>query len=239
MPTNSFILNLDISDGQIPVGYHQLLIKSAVERLLSEPEYDAELFIVLNFANSNMGGWDAMHKLLNIYYNAATEAKSSAGILLETSVLIKGYSETRTGTVLDFPDISKQGLVLELGLDDNNAMIQYEVVVLGGTFDHLHNGHKILLSMAALITSKDLRIGVTRLQGPRLTRKMHYEYMQDLETRVSKVESWLNLFKPSINVKVVPIDDDFGPTRDDKTLQAIVGSQETAKGCELGILDLI
>lgn len=37
----------------------------------------------------------------------------------------------------------------------------YPVVALGGTFDHLHAGHKILLSMAAWITGKKLIVGVT------------------------------------------------------------------------------
>ena len=37
----------------------------------------------------------------------------------------------------------------------------YPVSIIGGTFDHLHAGHKILLSMAAYITSQKLIIGIT------------------------------------------------------------------------------
>lgn len=37
----------------------------------------------------------------------------------------------------------------------------YPVVALGGTFDHLHAGHKILLSMAAWIADEKVIIGVT------------------------------------------------------------------------------
>lgn len=37
----------------------------------------------------------------------------------------------------------------------------YEVSALGGTFDHLHAGHKILLTMAASITTRKLIVGVT------------------------------------------------------------------------------
>lgn len=40
-------------------------------------------------------------------------------------------------------------------------MKTYKNVVLGGTFDRLHNGHKILLSEAALRCTERLTIGVT------------------------------------------------------------------------------
>jgi phosphopantetheine adenylyltransferase / dephospho-CoA kinase len=38
---------------------------------------------------------------------------------------------------------------------------KYNTVVLGGTFDRLHVGHKILLSEAALRAHKRLVVGVT------------------------------------------------------------------------------
>lgn len=37
----------------------------------------------------------------------------------------------------------------------------YPVVALGGTFDHLHAGHKILLSMAAWIATRKVIVGTT------------------------------------------------------------------------------
>lgn len=41
---------------------------------------------------------------------------------------------------------------------------QYGDVALGGTFDHLHAGHKILLSMTAWISSHRVVCGVTGKQ---------------------------------------------------------------------------
>lgn len=41
----------------------------------------------------------------------------------------------------------------------------YPVVALGGTFDHLHAGHKILLSMSAWIAGEKVIVGVTGETG--------------------------------------------------------------------------
>lgn len=37
----------------------------------------------------------------------------------------------------------------------------FPVVALGGTFDHIHSGHKLLLSMAAWIADEKVVVGVT------------------------------------------------------------------------------
>ena len=50
--------------------------------------------------------------------------------------------------------------------------VHYPVVALGGTFDHLHAGHKILLSMAAWITSSKLIVGMTGSLLQSITRAM-------------------------------------------------------------------
>lgn len=38
---------------------------------------------------------------------------------------------------------------------------KYKKIVLGGTFDRLHNGHKVLLNKAAELASEDIVVGVT------------------------------------------------------------------------------
>lgn len=47
--------------------------------------------------------------------------------------------------------------------DDNEVLHNqvYDSVVIGGTFDHLHSGHKILLSEAILRCRKVLTVGIT------------------------------------------------------------------------------
>ena len=38
---------------------------------------------------------------------------------------------------------------------------KYKKVVLGGTFDRLHNGHKVLLNKAIELASEEIVVGVT------------------------------------------------------------------------------
>lgn len=55
----------------------------------------------------------------------------------------------------------------------------YESVVLGGTFDRLHKGHKILLSTAALKCTKKLTVGVTDISM--LNCKFIYLYLNKIK----------------------------------------------------------
>ncbi|KAJ3068894.1 hypothetical protein HDU98_008012 [Podochytrium sp. JEL0797] len=116
---------------------------------------------------------------------------------------------------------------------DDQAMADRRVVVLGGTFDHLHQGHLILLSMAAFLAKEKLICGVYDYSETqeRLLKKAHHQFMEPLEARIQAVTEFLNLFKPSITYRVEPILDDFGPTRTEVDVQAIVCSEETERGC--------
>lgn len=45
--------------------------------------------------------------------------------------------------------------------DKSEEPSTYPVIAMGGTFDHLHSGHKILLSMAAWIAHEKVIVGMT------------------------------------------------------------------------------
>lgn len=45
--------------------------------------------------------------------------------------------------------------------EPNNESFGYKYVAVGGTFDHLHAGHKILLAMSAWISEENVVCGVT------------------------------------------------------------------------------
>ncbi|CAL1705139.1 unnamed protein product [Somion occarium] len=104
----------------------------------------------------------------------------------------------------------------------------FPVTALGGTFDHLHAGHKILLSMAAWITSEKLIIGVT--DDILLQNKANKHVLEPLSVRCERTRNFLALFNPSITPDIVPITDVYGPTAWDPNIQALVVSRETLSG---------
>lgn len=125
----------------------------------------------------------------------------------------------------------------------------YPVVALGGTFDHLHSGHKILLSMSAWIAHEKVIIGVTgKPQKPLrsasqeedvltmdtddklLQKKANRHVLEPLDVRIEHVRRFLDFFKPGLVYDAVPIDDVYGPTAVDPNIQALVVSKETLGG---------
>ena len=106
----------------------------------------------------------------------------------------------------------------------------YHHVVLGGTFDRLHPGHKILLSSALLRCDRRLTVGVTARDL--LSKKVLPELIQPVRQRMEGVESFLTAVRPEVKRNIVEIPDPFGPSIVLPELQCIVGSQETERGCQ-------
>ncbi|CEQ42385.1 SPOSA6832_04212 [Sporobolomyces salmonicolor] len=123
---------------------------------------------------------------------------------------------------------------------------------MGGTFDHLHAGHKILLTMACAITSHKLIVGVS--DDALLKNKKFKEHLEPLQYRISAVEHFIELVRPSLGHQVVAlqvrsfrllagyrlrpvvdeweIQDVYGPTANDPDINALVVSEETRAGGE-------
>lgn len=94
---------------------------------------------------------------------------------------------------------------------------EYENSIIGGTFDRLHIGHKILLSESALLTKHTFLIGVS--DGPLLAKKKLVDLIQDFDVRCKNVKTFLNTVSPDLEVLTVRITDPFGPSITERDYQ--------------------
>ncbi|KAJ6597035.1 hypothetical protein DFH09DRAFT_109657 [Mycena vulgaris] len=207
---------------------------------------------------SHTGAWDEVQQLLTFVYVQGTKVAQDMGkLLMEIDVLLQGprdpLPEPRVpparvfrveGDPAPLPpplaELPQETLprgpsppppvppAPVSGPDPAPTPPLFPVVVLGGTFDHLHAGHKILLSMAAWIASEKLIVGVT--DDALLTRKANAAVLEPLAQRTAAVRAFLRAFRPHLTYDVVPISDVYGPTGWDANIQALVVSKETVSG---------
>ncbi|CAD8206455.1 unnamed protein product [Paramecium pentaurelia] len=96
----------------------------------------------------------------------------------------------------------------------------------GGTFDHLHIGHKILLSLSLLAVSQHLTIGIT---GEMLLQKKKLiGFLQSYNTRVRCVNEFCSMFRPDIELYVSELIEPAGPTKNGQ-YEILIATQETEK----------
>lgn len=103
------------------------------------------------------------------------------------------------------------------------------VVAMGGTFDHLHAAHKLLLHAALFITEQRLIVGV--MSDKLLASKNNAGLIEGLEQRLGNVNAFLRRCGLGDRIPyVVEIHDGLGPTAWDPEVTAIAVSRETMGG---------
>lgn len=107
-------------------------------------------------------------------------------------------------------------------------LIMFKSVCLGGTFDGIHAGHRLLFGEAKRLATERLVVGVT--EGNMIKNKKLWELIAPVEERIDRVKDCLQKMSPNLTHQVVPISDLYGPTITDKELDCIVVSEETVKG---------
>ncbi len=97
---------------------------------------------------------------------------------------------------------------------------------MGGTFDHLHNGHKFLLK-TALNLSKTIEIGLTS-QALLKSKKTPLK-LEDYDTRKNNLKKFISTFTDINRVNIVEIRnwDDMAKYSQDPDYEGLIVSQET------------
>ncbi|XP_047613743.1 bifunctional coenzyme A synthase isoform X1 [Phacochoerus africanus] len=99
---------------------------------------------------------------------------------------------------------------------------------VGGTFDRLHNAHKVLLSVACILAQEQLVVGVA--DKDLLKSKLLPELLQPYTERVEHLSEFLVDIKPSLSFDLIPLLDPYGPAGSDPSLEFLVVSEETYRG---------
>jgi cytidyltransferase-like protein len=105
-------------------------------------------------------------------------------------------------------------------------------VATGGTFDEIHAGHRQLLSRA-FSSGRSVIIGVSS-DSFATAKKGKNRLNHRFETRVERLIHFIHDEFGFVNFEIKELNDDFGPTVTDRSIQAIVVSKETEmKGHEI------
>lgn len=101
----------------------------------------------------------------------------------------------------------------------------YSVIGLGGTFDHFHKGHEHFLQFAASLSSH-LIIGVT---DQKLTKLKPYPHtIENFSFRQNAVRKYCHA--NNISHEIVKLNDVYGPTITNSSIQALCVTEETTQG---------
>lgn len=106
----------------------------------------------------------------------------------------------------------------------------FSTTAVGGTFDRLHAGHRILLAATALVTTTMVFVGVT--SDLLLQNKEHAELLQTYNERRDAAVRFIHAVRPGLEVQTAALKDPKEPTgaATISEMEAIVVSKETIKG---------
>ena len=195
---------------------------------------EALYIFIEDFVPSAAGGMSVAYGLLRQAYQLATDAMfRQHRQLLDVRVFLLPQDCPRTARVVrvraaQFASPRPWEQRLHIG--------QFGTVAIGGTFDHLHAGHKLMLSVALMLARAGGRlvVGVTD-DGEMTARKQHRPRLETFAQRSGQVVEFLRQFSPAVaapTVEIAKLSDPFGPTVQDASIEALVVSPETLPGAQ-------
>mmetsp|Transcript_7019 Transcript_7019/g.21663 ORF Transcript_7019/g.21663 Transcript_7019/m.21663 type:complete len:268 (+) Transcript_7019:43-846(+) len=149
---------------------------------------------------------------------------------LDAVVLLRDDDDRRQTYDLEF--FGEEGEQTHARFDDEEDDQSRDFVAVGGTFDHLHAGHRLLLAATALATKRRVFVGIA---GDELLRaKKFASALQPFDARKESVLAYFRLSRPDLPVDVSALLDPAQPPKA-ATVEAITGlvvSEETLPGAE-------
>jgi phosphopantetheine adenylyltransferase len=189
---------------------------SLTQYLSTHPPADAPTEVHLDVTNTAV---TAVVDQCNALYQAATNVSISSDlrVLPKVATAVVGADNKA-----ELGPLSPAAMTPALGYT------LYGHVATGGTFDRFHGGHKMLLTRAALVTERRLRVGMT---GPILLGKgkpkANSEFMQPLDVRLRVVAEFLKAVRPDLTVDVFELETGDGGVIGIPDVAAMVCSPET------------
>lgn len=106
---------------------------------------------------------------------------------------------------------------------------RFEVAGLGGTFDHLHEGHRLLLKVALKVAS---RVIIGLATDALSQSKAHAEYLQSFEDRMQNILDFVGTLTDPDRVSFVQLEDTYGPATTSEEIEVLIISAETLPNAE-------
>ena len=107
-----------------------------------------------------------------------------------------------------------------------NLDFRYNLAGLGGTFDHLHDGHRLLLNTAFRM-GKKVAIGLTT--DEMLQSKENKDVIESYEQRKQHILEYVESINPEYSKNCIfePLSDTLGSAGTDDNLEVHISSEET------------
>ncbi|KAJ7705099.1 hypothetical protein B0H16DRAFT_1827572 [Mycena metata] len=205
-------------------------------------------------STARTGHFDDVQALVAFTYSHCIAAAQSAAV--DISVLLEGWSpdpetsglqwdrivrapdETLAHSIrtedlsLSKPIVQDGGTFTVARADASDLQACHKVVSVNGTFDHLHVGHKSLVTVSAWLARDKFICAISYDQAALLARKAIPSELETYNRRFKAVKVFLALVVPThLEIEVVPVTAPYGQSTVDVSVSAVVLSAESMHHC--------